>query len=520
MNDAQVLKAQDVEAAMWQAFDVGDQKQVAHFAQILSSQFATFASGWYSKSQILYRQKQLKPAFDCVKKALYLDPNNVAYRLHQAMLIAASGNYQSALGLLKLIPIASLKTDYQLSTAGRIFSMGECHHEALECYQRATELAPNEYDHWYNLATVARFVGDKALAISAIKRSLALKPGDAHSVYLLSQIDVEQLEAVYSTIDQTSYEVMSPKEQVYIQFAMGTLAEKKQHYDVSFDHIQNANKLRRAHINYSVDRDIEIINRLVKEHDQDFVSGCTQGASSNAPIFIVGLPRTGTTLIERAISSADDVVSVGESNAFNIAMARLAKDQGGNGDLITSSKKIDSTKLGQAYLEQHQTDGGQRFIDKLPMNSLNVGLIATSLPNASIVWVRRSYADTLWAIYKTLFESAYPYSYSLDELTEYLIAHHKLMSHWQAVLKDRLICIDYEHFVSDADQASKQLASNLKLQHVEEMASPEKNDSPSSTASATQVREPVHNKSVGLWLRYQSQLQPYVQRMKDTGLPV
>ena len=237
--------------------------------------------------------------------------------------------------------------------------------------------------------------------------------------------------------------------------------------------------------------------------------------------FIVGLPRSGSTLLDRILGSHSAVASRGERADFALELVRTAGPAANKTDLVHRSTQLDFRLLGQRYCAHLPTTANARQIDKTPANFLYLGLIAAALPQARIVHVRRQPMDACYAMYKTLFRMAYPFSYDLRDLGHYWLAYQRLMAHWRALLpSERYIEIDYEDLVANQEAVTRRLVAHAGLPWEDACLSFERNPQPSLTASAAQVRQPIYNSSVGLWRRYESELAPLAAILRDAGVAV
>jgi hypothetical protein len=249
------------------------------------------------------------------------------------------------------------------------------------------------------------------------------------------------------------------------------------------------------------------------------------GSDNNEAIFVVGMPRTGTTLIERILGSHSEVYSAGELGNFATVLmrelrAKVSDPSTPRDELVRLSASIDRAALGDAYIESTRPFTGKtpRFIDKLPLNFLYVGLIRLALPNAKIISVRRHPLDTCYAIYKQLFVDAYPFSYDLEELARYYAAYDRLMRHWDTVLPDAVYTVRYEKLVDDFEPEVRRLLEYCGLGYEESCLRFHENRTASTTASTVQVRQPVYRSSVGNWRRYREQLAPLIAALEDEGI--
>ena len=275
---------------------------------------------------------------------------------------------------------------------------------------------------------------------------------------------------------------------------------------------------------YSVETDLEIISRIRETYGPGLFDGRIQGFESPDPIFIVGLPRTGTTLVERILASHSRVFSAGELNHFSLALIPLVQNVAGTRrpsrlEFVDASARVDFHGLGAGLLGRDAIAPGWRphFIDKLPFNFLYAGLIHLALPNARIVNVQRHPMDTCFAVFKQLFRDAYPFSYDLDELAQYFIAYHGLMQHWNAVMPGVIHAIRYEALVADVETEARRLLEYCGLPWDDQCLRFHENQQASTTASALQVRQPVYAGSVGKWRHFERQLAPLRRRSKTPG---
>jgi hypothetical protein len=274
-----------------------------------------------------------------------------------------------------------------------------------------------------------------------------------------------------------------------------------------------------------VERDLETIRAIRNTFSGEVFADASDGNDNAEPIFILGMPRTGTTLVERILACHTEVFAAGELNNFAAQLMTMLRSQNidkkvSRDELVRLSAKLDFKRLGESYVNSTRPFTGKtpRFIDKMPLNYLYVGLIHLALPNARIINLQRDPMDTCYAIYKQLFVDAYPFSYDLEELAKYYVAYHQLMRHWSKVLPGVIHTVIYEHLVNDLEAETRQLLDFCGLdwqpQCLEFYASKEA----STTASTVQVRQPVYQSSVGKWRNYEQQLQPVVDILRQGGV--
>lgn len=405
-----------------------------------------------------------------------------------------------------------------LNLAGNAFTLCHRPETAHAAFERAARLEPASAQAQANLAAAARFLGRLEEAEAAYDRVIAADPAAWAAWRDRSELrrqtpdrnHIADLERVLAGAGPPA------AGRVQLLYALGKEQEDLGGYERAFAAFDQGAKLRRAHMRYDAAEDIAGLEHIARIFD---AAACAPGdagsAGADAPIFILGLPRAGSTLLEQMLGRHSQVQALGELQAFGAAVvgavrARPGQPPSSKPEMIAASASVPPARIGEAYLAAVQPlrDKRPRFIDKLPFNFLYVGLIARALPGARIVHLTREPADACVAIYKTLFEEAYPWSYDLAELGRYHNAYRRLMAHWRAALGPRLIEVAYEDLVGDPSAAMADLMPKLDLNLEPACLAPEASAGAVMTASAAQVRAPIHTRSVGLWRHYAPYLDP------------
>lgn len=392
---------------------------------------------------------------------------------------------------------------------------------AARCYRAAAALTPNDPHCLYNLASALIATGEADEAEALLDRVIALNPGDADAWQNRSTLRRQTPGAnhVAELLRAVEQAPAGPGE-VALCYALAKELEDLGDADQSFAWLKRGADRRRGLLSYRVEADVAAMAEIARVFDRPLFERAEAGDPAVGPIFVVGLPRSGTTLVDRIISSHSQVDSLGEINDFALSLVRVAGASGGKGDLIRRSAGLDPAVLGRAYLDSIAGYGapGPMLIDKTPVNFLYIGLIARALPNARIVHLRRGAMDSGYALYKTLFRMGCPYSYDLEDLAAYILAHRRLMDHWREVLPGRFLDVDYETLVSDQETVSREIIAHCGLDWQDASLRFHDNPTPAATASAVQVRQPMHGRSVGLWRRYADQLGPLSTALAVGGL--
>ena len=286
-----------------------------------------------------------------------------------------------------------------------------------------------------------------------------------------------------------------------------------------------ANRLKRGTLTYDVANDVHAMQNVAKHYSAEAMQGLRGGDETPGAIFIVGMPRTGTTLVERMLGNHSQITSVGEAVDFPEEMSAAARATHArlkltDTDLLRASLQMDFGEVGRKYLAAvRDLAGGQRYtIDKLPFNFRYCGLIHKALPQASIIHLTRDPMDTCYAVFKTLFINAYHFSYQLEELAEYFVAYRRMMDHWHAVMPGVILDVRYEDLVATPQEQCERLLAHCGLPWEDQVLDFHRSTKASTTASAVQVRKPIYRSSVQKWRNYTHELQPVLRRLADAGL--
>jgi hypothetical protein len=513
---------------VWQSLKKRDIRQAIDSSNQLGRKYPGFAPGWHAASHVAQLIKQPGPALTAIDRALELEPANVDWQLHRIGCLLVCGENESArTSLLKLTGVSSGFSSSQLSGLAFLCNRLELHDEASALYQRLINLEAGNGGHWYNLASIQRFQGRIEEAEASLEKAIELNPNDYDAYELRSDLRKQTSGSNHVSQLQTLLDggTKVPAGEVSICYALAKELEDIGDSEQSFEVLSRGATLRRKHINYSLDNDIQTIDAITSTFDPDRLTSREDAHSSREPIFIVGLPRTGTTLAERILGSHSGVFAAGELNNFAMQMMQQVRRQTGaqnssRRQLVQQTAELDFDLLGQAYLDSTRPLTGHtpRFVDKMPLNFLYAGLIHMALPQAKIVHLIRHPMDTCYAIYKRLFKDGYPWSYALGEIASYYLAYRQLMSHWNEVMPGVIHDLAYEDLVTDLEHNARKLLSFCDLPWEAGCLHFDANTATSTTASAAQVRQPVYTSSIGRWRDYEQQLSPLAEKLHEGGI--
>jgi tetratricopeptide (TPR) repeat protein len=511
--------------AIVRCIDSNDLARGLALSHELNARHPEYAYGWYLASFLMKKARRYADALGTIERALQLSTSD-RYRLHRVKCLFEMGSVGDARAAASEMGGKDFDDPLLHGELGSLLHQLGDHVAALAQYERAIRLDGGNAGHHFNRAAVLRYLGDSAGAEAGFDAAIAINPGEyeayngrAHlRTQTLGRNHVEELrQAISRTRDPTGL--------VQLHFALAKELEDIGEYDAAFDNLATGSGIKRRHMQYSVETDLQILAKIRETFGAGMFDGHLQGCESADPIFIVGMPRTGTTLVERILGSHSAVFSAGELNHFSLTLIPLVRQLAGPGrpsrlEFVEASARVDFRALGEAYIgvTRPLRDERRHFIDKLPFNFLYAGLINLALPQAKIVNLQRHPMDTCFAVFKQLFRDAYPFSYDLDELGQYYIAYHRLMQHWNAVMPGVIHTIRYEALVADVEFEARRLLEFCGLPWEDQCLRFHENRQSSTTASALQVRQPVYASSVGKWRHYERQLATLQRRLEDAGI--
>ena len=396
---------------------------------------------------------------------------------------------------------------------------------ACEWLEKALERSPDNNEVLYDLAMVEYHLNRPQKAEAHIDRVLDQAPFHAPALHLRSALRTQtdqqnHVEALRRCI------VEGPRHPRFVAAAHYALAkelEDLQRYDEAIAALDTGAHAYRSTLNYDSNAELSGHEDIRSVFSENTLASLAPGYDKEQPIFVVGMPRTGTTLVERMLSGHSQITSIGEFTEFpRLYGIELVEQFARDADRSPSeaSLDIDFARLGRAYCRSARELAGEAraFVDKLPYNFLYCGYILAALPNARIIHLRRQALDTCYAVYKTLFFGAYSFSYDLDELADYYISYHRHMAHWHEVLPGRVLDVSYEALVREPDAQLRRIIDWCGLPWEAEALGFHRHKGASMTASAMQVRRPVYTDSIGSWRRAEARFAPLKARFEAANI--
>lgn len=389
----------------------------------------------------------------------------------------------------------------------------EAHEQALQLADHAlSRISSPPVELFYSRATALRYLGRMQEATEAYERCIALNPLYAEAHWALAHHESAhspgaRVQRLRKAIAHTSAE---SEDAIYLQYALFKELDDAGDVSEAWRALELGARKKRERIRYDASLDDAGFRALQETCSEGFFADAqsVEHGAGHTPIFIVGLPRSGTTLLERLLGNHPRVKSAGELNDFPSQISwEINRFLGEcpDRDTLKACGQMDFAALGKAYLDRTtwRAEGADFLVDKLPNNVLHAGFIRKALPKARIVIMRRNGLDSCFSTFKHLFSgSAYPYSYHLQEMAAHYDRFERLVGHWERVLGDGVLTVDYETLVSQPALVVPQIAKFCGISYQDGMLDIRRNISPSATASASQIREGVHVRNVDSWKRY------------------
>ena len=394
------------------------------------------------------------------------------------------------------------------------------HERANSLYRRATEIEPRTSRFWYNLACSERSFGRLMEAEAACDRAIALDATQYPSYLLRSELRVQSTDAnhVEQLQGLLAHPELSFQGKLFLGYALGKELDDLRRFDEAFGWFSTAARARRSRLQYDIGADEQKLRRIAAVYS-DVGSGGSAGVDSSRYIFVLGLPRTGTTLVERILTGLAGVTTNGETENFSRSL--LEATPPGSADIFERAARAPADAVAVAYARRANGPApANKIIEKLPMNYLYMGAIRRALPEARIVLLRRSPLDSCFAMYRTLFREAYPFTYDFEDLARYYAAYEQLMRHWRAVLGEQLVEVVYEDLVREPSRVGAELARRCGVAWSDEAINIQNNAAVSFTASAAQIRRPIYGTSSGRWRYYQPHLEGLIDALRRHGVAI
>lgn len=482
-------------------------------------------AGRFHEAETLFR-RAVAYAPDYVEA--HLDLGRAAKEQHH--LAEAIGHFERALQLEPDNLQANFLLASVLAPAARTY-------DAIAAYRKVLSLRPNHPGAWLGLGHSLKTVGQQEAAIEAYRDCIRLRPGSGETywslanlkTYKLTDEDIETMEAQVArqaqdhNEDGDGGEAFDTQSRVNFLFALAKAFEDRGDYERAWTYYEEGNSTQRMEEFYDPVRNEVMNDEITKVFDQGFLlQNSGKGNPSPEPIFIVGLPRSGSTLLEQILASHSMVEGTAELPYVGNIATSLNRNRADGVNYPHAVRELNAGQfhqLGQDYLDLariHRTEGKPRFIDKMPNNFPAIGLLHLVLPNCKIIDARRYPLDSCLSCYRQLFARGQSFTYDLTDIGEYFLQYQRMMDYWHEVLPGRCLTVQYEDMVTDFDNQVRRLLDYCELPFEESCVNFYATERPVRTASSEQVRQPVYTRSINFWRNHESHL----DELKEVLAPV
>jgi tetratricopeptide (TPR) repeat protein len=486
-----------------------------------------YAEAHFGFANLLQGINRAQEGIPHYEKAIELQPRRIeAYNnLGNALLQLGRGEeaiaqYQKALA----IDPDHLEARFSLGNALLSLNRSE---EAIEQNRKIFELDPTKVGALNNIGVALHRLGRLSEADEAYERALLIAPRQVSTHLNLAHLrrftaDDPRLRRLEEIAGEMP--TLEAGDQISLHFALAKAYEDLNQHEQCFGHLREGNAIKRRQLSYDESAVLDMFQRIRTIFTRDLVrqkSGA--GDASRVPVFVVGMPRSGTSLLEQILASHSGIFGAGETGSFARAVApfRHPETEGGEfPEMVSTLSAQDLNEIGSAYLNAVQSLAPDmaRIVNKLPMNFMFAGLIHLALPNAKIIHARRDPMDTCFSCYSLVFTGNQPFSYDLGELGRYYRGYEALMAHWHEVLpKGVMIDVQYEALVDDIEGQARAMIAHCGLEWEDACLSFHETERSVRTASAVQVRAPVYRSSIGRWRAYEKFLQPLVEALNPAA---
>jgi tetratricopeptide (TPR) repeat protein len=482
-----------------------------------------YADAHFTLANILQGLDRLGEAMTHYDKVLTVQPWNYAAHNNLGTVLQKLGHFDNAIALYKhalSINPEFVDACYNLGTAYLALDRNE---EAIAQSEKALRLDPSRALAHNNIGVALQALGRIDEAGQAYERALHLAPRHAATHLNLAYLRrftagdprlaaLEKLAENAATLDADG--------QIALHFALGKAFGDLGEYERSFHHLRDGNAQKRARLAYDEKDMLGLLERIRTTFTPALMQQKSgSGDASDMPVFIVGMPRSGTTLVEQILASHSSVLGAGEIETFYQAILRFRHRNGVAAafpDMVPAIAPDALRDLGSDYVQsiKSMAPAAGRIVNKMPLNFKYVGLIHLALPNARIIHVRRDPVDICFSCFSLLFTGDQSFTYDLGELGRYYRSYAALMGHWRSVLPPGvMIEVQYEDLVADIEGQARAIIAHCALSWEDACLAFHKTRRPVKTASSVQVREPVYRTSVGRWRPYESFLQPLIEAL-------
>ena len=476
-------------------------------------------------SEIANRLGYFDDAEFLLKKAVEFKPNDGDLRMQYAAILRKKQKFAKTMEQVNIL--CDQYPDnfiYQAQKASEIMQNGD-HAQAIKMFDGILNKNPYNFSTHTSKGHAQKTLGETDKAIKSYQSAYQIKPDHGEAYFSLANLKTYSfnLDELNSMREQAKRVDLSLRDKSYFHFALAQACESIGEYEEAFFHLEKGNKIKNDQSKYSIERMDAELQAQIDVCNEDFFKDLGNGGhSTKDPIFILGLPRAGSTLIEQILASHSMIDGTLElPNILSIAQSLRGDDIYGKlGNYPKSMKSLSLEQresFGKSFIEDtrmHRKDAPM-FTDKMPNNFRHIGLIHLIMPNAKIIDARRYPLDCCFSMFKQLFAQGQEFSYGLAEAGSYYRSYVKLMDHWDKVLPNKILRVNNEDVIEDLEGQVNRMLDFLELPFEEECILFHETDRSVRTASSEQVRQPINKKGMGRWKPYAKNLRPLLESIGE-----
>lgn len=464
---------------------------------------------------IVLSRGRVREAVEQLQRAAAVLSQDVGMIARVARSLSRLGETNSARACLQNPAITRSRDGAALTALGHICQGLGLNVEALALMDRARAVGFDNADFRYYRALQLQFNGRLQEAEAEVESCLPIATAPGRAALTLARIRKQTPEANHVDILRNRLKAVAKgsEDHAALEFALHKELDDLGELDEAWSALARGNAVMAARLPYDAAAETRMFEAIARRFDADFLEKPSEALPGPTPIFIVGMPRSGTTLLERILGNHSMVASAGELNDLPRQLRWVADRHGQaliDPPLLEAMATLDFGLLGRRYLEQSQWRAGGKpfYVDKLPPNFMLVGCIRRALPNAKVIHMVRDPMDVCFSNYRAMFGDAYAYSYGFGNLAHYHRLYQRLMQHWRDVAPGFVVDVPYADLVRDTEGTARRLLEACALPFEPATLDHTRNTATVATLSSAQVRQPIHARGLGEWRRYATQLEP------------
>ena len=479
-------------------------------------------------SEIANRLGHFDDAEILLEKAVQFKPDDGELRMKYALILRKKQKFAKTMEQVNIL--CEKYPDnlaYQAQKASEIMQNGD-HEDAIGLFDKILEKNPHNFSTYTSKGHAEKTLGRSEDAIKSYQSAYKIRPDHGEAFFSLANLKTYSFSdpELTNMKEQIQRVDLSLRDKAYFHFALAQGYEANKQYDDAFFHLKNGNQIKRDQSKYSIERMDDELQAQIDVCNEEFFENIGQGGNTTKdPIFILGLPRAGSTLIEQILASHSMIDGTLElPNILSLAQSLRGGDIYGKlGNYPKSMQNLTLDQrddMGKKFIEDTQMhrDKAPMFTDKMPNNFRHIGLIHLIMPNAKIIDARRYPLDCCFSMFKQLFAQGQEFTYGLEEAASYYNSYVKLMDHWDQVIPNKVLRVNNEDVINDLEGQVKRILNYIEVPFEEGCISFHETDRSVRTASSEQVRQPINKKGMGRWKPYAKHLKPLVDTLDKSLL--